>query len=37
MMKRCWHAVPEKRPTMLDVISFFDHQLGNPVGAGESV
>jgi hypothetical protein len=33
LMKKCWHAKPEKRPTMADIVGFFDNQLvGSKVG-----
>lgn len=33
MMKRCWHADPEKRPTMEDVLAFLDssQESGEPM------
>jgi serine/threonine protein kinase len=29
LMTRCWHATASKRPSMDDVVSFFDGQLGD--------
>jgi hypothetical protein len=28
-MTKCWHASADKRPTMEDVISFLDTQVGD--------
>jgi hypothetical protein len=36
VMKKCWHASAEKRPTMERVVAFFDKELGaddNDAGA----
>jgi hypothetical protein len=32
LMKRCWHATASKRPSMDDVVAFFDSQLGDADG-----
>jgi serine/threonine protein kinase len=32
LMKRCWHATPSKRPSMEDVVSFFDGHLSDNEG-----
>ena len=29
LMKRCWHGTASKRPSMDDVVAFFDSQLGD--------
>jgi hypothetical protein len=28
LIKQCWHASPDKRPSMGEVLDFFNHQLG---------
>jgi serine/threonine protein kinase len=29
VMTKCWHAKPDKRPTMADVVAFLDKQIGD--------
>ena len=29
LMKKCWHAVPDKRPSMQTIISFFESHQGS--------
>jgi hypothetical protein len=29
VMKKCWHASPDKRPKMEDVLAFFDRAIGD--------
>jgi serine/threonine protein kinase len=29
VMKKCWHATPDKRPKMEDVLAFFDRAIGD--------
>jgi serine/threonine protein kinase len=40
VMKKCWHGLAEKRPTMERVVAFFDKELGadddNDAGGGRS-
>jgi serine/threonine protein kinase len=33
VMKKCWHANADKRPTMEDVVAFLDTQVGDDDGS----
>ncbi len=34
---KCWHALPTKRPTMDELVSFFETQLAAAVDHGSNV